>query len=99
MHRNYSLSQYKPTEILGNGHWGMIDNNVGEIKYVEAEQGTETADTIVHEVLHGIARMMDIPFKTKNYEETVVAQFATGLVTVLKDNPKLVAALVELLKS
>lgn len=45
-------------------------------------------DTVLHEILHIIEEYMgmDVP-------EGVVEQFATGLLAVLKDNPKLISYL------
>jgi hypothetical protein len=59
--------------------------------------GSETADSIVHEVLHGIWHMMDLGMDDAE-EEHIITVLATGLVTVMADNPTLFPRLQELLK-
>jgi len=56
-------------------------------------------DSIVHEVLHGIVAMFGINAKlTNDEEEYFVSTLATGIVTVMKDNPELFYALQEMLE-
>lgn len=97
LHRDYALLEYTPDDLLLHNYWGDHNPIHGEIRYHIAKQGSETVDTLLHEVLHAIARMMDVEFKDKNEEEAVIAKLATGLTTVLKDNPKFTTAIVELL--
>lgn len=54
----------------------------------------ETADTILHEILHAIFYKMYVG--KGDDEEAVVSKLATGLVTVMKDNPELFKALQKL---
>lgn len=55
------------------------------------------ADTVIHEVLHGLYGNAGLGPMCQ--EEQVVSVLSTGLVQVLRDNPKLVAWLTKALKS
>lgn len=46
----------------------------------------QMADTVLHEVLHGIFHTSNI--KGRDGEERVVSALATGLIQVFRDNPK-----------
>lgn len=91
--------KYTQEQTLQHGNWGDVDNIHGIIHYNIAPQSTETADTLIHEIGHGISRGMDIDFKDKEQEEHIIRTLATGYVTVFKDNPKLLKALVELIST
>ena len=80
------------------GVWGHIDSVRATIGISRGEHDNETADTLIHELLHGIVRSMYIEFENKDDEEDVVMKFATGLTTVFKDNPDFLVALQKLLK-
>lgn len=45
------------------------------------------ADTVIHELLHGIWKFQHLPKKSE--EERTVSVIATGLITIFRDNPKL----------
>jgi hypothetical protein len=47
------------------------------------------ADTLMHEILHGIWWERDM--RAKDGEERIVAEFSGGLTQVLRDNPGLLA--------
>jgi hypothetical protein len=93
LHKKFALVERTPQQF-------MADNRLAEINFVEAEinylplPGTETVDSIVHEVLHGVWKMMDLGLEDE--EEHVVTALATGLTTVLRDNPTLFPKLQEL---
>jgi len=48
----------------------------------------QEADTLLHEVIHAIDEAMDC-----NMKETQVKKIATGLLAVMKDNPRLTSYL------
>ena len=76
---------------------GEFDPVKAEINYVPL-LGSETVDTIIHEILHGIysAFYMGDPNDPEE-EERVVSLMATGLTTIMKDNPKLFKSLQDML--
>lgn len=57
-----------------------------EIKYIP-RGWTETAELLIHEILHGIWDAQGLPAKVK--EEDAVRQLAIGLVQVFRDNTEL----------
>lgn len=50
-------------------------------------------DTLLHEIIHTLYRHFNLPQKTT--EERVCESVGTGLMMVMKDNPKLTKAIVE----
>lgn len=83
-----------PQEVLSVGNYGNHFPVEGKIDYVRLKQGGETADTIIHEILHAL---WDKMFVGKgDDEEAIVSKLGTGLTTVMKDNPELFKALQKL---
>lgn len=88
---NYNVTADKQRELYLAGHMGEIDYNAHEISYID--NGTsDTVDTIIHEILHGLYRFFDYG-EDKRDEEHLVSTLASGLTTVMKDNPTLFPAL------
>ena len=65
----------------------MCEPEDAKIQYNNNLKKDELVNTILHEVIHGIVYMYDIPFKNMKDEESVVRKLANGLHTVFKDNP------------
>ena len=70
------------------GVFGMCDTESGEITVRPGVHPVEEADTVIHEILHAIAFLMNIGLSDK-VEENVVRKMATGLTQVFMDNPHL----------
>ena len=64
---------------------GRIDHDAQRIIIEDGQTLASEQDTLLHEVMHGVERAMDL-----DVQETVVHRFATGLLAVLKDNPTFV---------
>lgn len=71
---------------------GLCDTEDCEITISEGQHPVEMADTIVHEILHGVFYLMDVGLSSEQ-EEFVVRKVATGLTQVLMDNPHLLTYL------
>jgi len=58
----------------------------------DAPQPAMEAETLLHEILHSVFynQQMHIDPDLKNSHEKIVAQISSGLIAVLKDNPKLI---------
>lgn len=77
-------------------YWGKRHKAMGmflpesqRIEFDETQDMCELPNTVLHEILHGIAYVFDIPFKDEKTEESVVWKIANGLCTVFRDNPEL----------
>ena len=68
---------------------GMIVPESKNISYDKTQNVCELPNTILHEILHGIAYVFDINFPNDNIEEKIIWKMANGLCTVFKDNPSL----------
>lgn len=69
----------------GQGLCGQISYRNGTIKLdpnVQDEQGKK--QTLLHEILHGIAEHFDLPVRT---DEDTIDKLAKGLYMVIVDNP------------
>ena len=65
---------------------GECDTDKQMITVLDGQPLESEQDTLLHEVLHAIDEMVDAKLK-----ESQVKRLATGLLAVLKDNPKLVS--------
>lgn len=64
---------------------GSIQHDKQEIYVEEGQPIEQEQDTLLHEILHGVERQMDLEL-----EESAIRRLATGLLAVMKDNPSLV---------
>ena len=75
---------------------GLFHNREGVIQIEWGQPADEQAETLIHEILHAIwaSRQIQEPID----EEGAVSQLASGLATVLRDNPRLAPALISAFK-
>jgi hypothetical protein len=72
---------------------GRICVNVSRIEIEPSLSEQAQAQTILHEVLHGIVRLSKLRdvFQDNDDEERAIDGFAHGLLQVIRDNPALIA--------
>jgi len=83
--------------------YGEYDHRKNVITIQTGLSPLDEANTVVHEVLHGIAYINSLtasgqPLDSENKEEVVINQFTNGLVQVLRDNGWLLTYLKDKLK-
>jgi len=83
--------------------YGEYDHRKNSITVQTGLSPLDEANTVVHEVLHGIAYINSLtasgqPLDSENKEEVVINQFTNGLVQVLRDNEWLLTYLKDKLK-
>lgn len=61
---------------------GSIVHDKQEIYVEEGQPLEQEQDTLLHEVVHGVERQMDLEL-----DETAIRRLATGILAVIKDNP------------
>lgn len=66
---------------------GYFDATKQLIQIEVSQSPASQADTLIHEILHAIWSSRHM--KPRLYEEQAVTQLASGLATVLRDNPDL----------
>jgi hypothetical protein len=97
-HYTYNIIPEDFRDMAGHGKLGEINFHKNTIRYVETG-GTETVDTFIHELLHGIWHAMDLDYGlADDVEEHLVLTLATGLTTIMVDNPKLFNSLQKMLE-
>lgn len=79
------------------GALAEIDTDRLEIKISEGLPDQKEAETLLHEILHGILDATASQ-ETKDGEEALVNRLASGLTSVIRDNRELVDLLQESLK-
>lgn len=100
LHRRLRLSEY--TELEKESKYpqslGHADYNNAEIKYLRIGDDAEIADTIIHELLHFICHHFAAKpaSTTPEEEERTVTVFATGISTLMRQNPTLFQAFQEM---
>lgn len=99
-YRNYTLRFVKSLD--GGRHLGEhvevplnVENYRGIIRVVKGLEKKEKANTILHEILHAIWYVQGIGMKPKEEERTVSA-LANGLIAFMRDNPRLVLAMLKM---
>lgn len=79
------------------GLFGRCDNASAIITVCPGQDAHGSRDTLLHEVLHAILHQQGYNNQYKE-EERYVRPLATGLITVLRENPTLVKYLTEKVK-
>lgn len=95
LHREFEIRERNDRDLATDHRLGEINFLNSKIEFL-SQTGSETADTIVHEILHGLWHMFQIDDPDPEFQERAVSVLSTGLVTVMKDNPSLFPALQEL---
>jgi hypothetical protein len=83
----------KSEKTVDMGEMEFVPNHV--IRLFGKQENSELANSLFHEILHGINYVFDVPFKNVKEEEKYVRHTTNGMMTVFKDNPELL----DLLKS
>ena len=96
LHKVFKLKVREP--VFGDDKLGEFDRVKSEINYVPL-LGSETVDTIIHELLHGVFSAFYLSNQMEQEEEEqIVSLLATGLTTIMKDNPTLFKSLQDMLE-
>ena len=95
LHRTFKLQERGYKESFGAPHLAQIDFVNSEISYLNLG-GTETVDSVIHEILHGLFYTMRIDVDDTT-EERIVSALSSGLVTVMVDNPDLFYSLQDMI--
>ena len=83
----YSVN-YVTGEPLAEDELGECNDNAQALYIREGQVLDNEQDTLLHEGIHAIDEQMQIGLK-----EAQVRRLATGILSVLKDNPKLISYL------
>lgn len=78
-------------DLYGKMHYGHSSIDVDD-----GQSDAETADTLLHEILHAVWAYRNLPDRCR--EERAVTELASGLTAVFRDNPGLLLHLEALLK-
>lgn len=97
MHKRFKLRERTGKETITDGRLAEINFLEAEISYLALE-GSEVVDSLIHEIIHGIFKMTNLRNgMDAEDEEHIVTVLATGLTTVMVDNPTLFHSLQELI--
>ena len=73
--------------------WGHIDYGTREILLSTKPVEAKRLDSLIHEVIHGIVKHMDLGREWGDENENYVTRLSNGLSMVFKDNPEFVRLL------
>lgn len=80
-------------QVSPDSDQGIIDFRDRFIRFVESHSTKDTADTIIHECLHGILNAFMYDPERIVDEETLVCMLTRGIVLLMQDNPTLMQTL------
>ena len=87
-YRDYKLEAWKQTVATSNEASGQFFIKEGVLGYNQEEKGVSHANTILHEIMHGIVYQWNMDLDER-VEESIVNSLTNGLTTVFVDNPQL----------
>jgi len=87
MGRNYVVI-YEDDSLLGTENLGLCNNSQCVIVVKDGQHPVEEADTLLHEIFHAVWYCMSIS-SGGAAEEEVVRRMASGMLSVIMDNPDL----------
>lgn len=88
---DYSVRPMDRIEQLETGAMGMCDEEFNVISLAEDSQPIHKAETLIHEILHGLWGAADLPNEGEVDEERIVTALAKGILQVARDNPAVLA--------
>ena len=90
----FEVEEYVKEVADAKGHWGKCSWKDAKI-YVDTSGNTaRTTNTLLHEVVHAIAREWGIELVNPEENERFVECLTNGLLTTLRQNPALVKVIV-----
>ena len=87
MGRNYVVL-FEDDSLLGTENLGLCNNHQFIIVIKDGQHPIEEADTLLHEILHAIWYCMSVSMGGAD-EEQIVRRLASGMLSVMMDNPEL----------
>jgi hypothetical protein len=91
MGREWELDYRKRSDPELDGSDGVTHFYTKKAHISDDMDKLETADTILHEIMHVVIHEMSIPFRSQVAEEMVVRPLASGLLALLYENPEVLA--------
>lgn len=76
-----------------NEEYGHIDYPAREISLSTKYTDEQKRDSLVHEIIHAVAKHMNLETEWGDKDENYVKRLSNGLNMVFKDNPKFVKLL------
>lgn len=91
--------QHVSRKALGQTDFGELEYGTNVIRIFGQQSNEELVNTLMHEIGHGICYIFNIQFKTPREEEDFIREYTNGIITVFRDNPKLLTFLKRNLKN
>lgn len=91
----YAVKRWKRLPAENAEAWGMCDRASTVILLAETTSHQKQREVLLHEVLHAIYGVTGLHHKDGAPEELVVTDLSPTLLSVLRDNPDLVAYLTQ----
>ena len=90
-YRTYSIEKNDRVWNKQTESYGQFLSKEGIICMSSEEDSISQANTLLHEILHGIVYQWGLESELDDKEERVVNTLANGLTTVFRDNPWLIS--------
>lgn len=88
----YDIVEMSEAEFHKCGAYGLCNQVDTMISIYQTSNDIFTLDTLLHECLHAIYDTQHLSLLEHN-EETIVSNFATGMISLLQNNPQLLVLL------
>lgn len=93
---DYKVETWTPKQAFAANRWGEISYNESVIRIDGGASDPQQAETLIHELLHGIFHTM-LPDLDGDQSENMVLKMSAGLATLIRDNPDVFDWIVEAL--
>lgn len=88
---DYEVSAWDSKEAHIANRYGETDRLKRKIRIDTEHSPHQIGETLLHEILHCIFEMWDLPHMSRDEEEKIVRRLSNGLATVWRDNPDVFA--------
>ena len=90
-YRNYAIEKNDRVWNKQTDSYGQFLSKEGIICLSSEEDSISQANTLIHEILHGIVYQWGLESQLDDKEEQIVNTMANGITTVIRDNPWLLS--------
>lgn len=105
-YKDYLIHKMEQCDSTNTGNLAQVKTIIGDVYITPGYTAQETANTILHEVLHALFKVTCLEeilnsssISPADKEESLITLLTNGLTGIIRDNPKLFPLLAKMLES